>query len=100
MAYIQQRVEQETIISFDRAGKEANLYTTDPVWLRKMDKLAEEYPETFKVRRQEKYQEKVIATDYTFPHRLISIRSKVRTVNMTEEQKDAARQRLEAARSQ
>lgn len=100
MAYIQQRVEQETIISFDRAGKDANLYTADPVWLRKMDKLVEEHPETFKVRRQEKYQGKVIAADYTFPYRLISIRSKVRTVNMTEEQKDAARQRLEAARSQ
>lgn len=55
MIYHQSAAEQEVIINFDRTGDEANLYTADPAWIRKMDKLVTEYPDTFKVRRQETY---------------------------------------------
>lgn len=33
------RAEMETIISFTAADKEANIYSADPVWMRKIEKL-------------------------------------------------------------
>ncbi|MDY4692102.1 MAG: hypothetical protein SO401_00810 [Blautia sp.] len=99
MVYHQSATEQEIIINFDRAGDEANLYTADPVWIRKMDKLVAEYPDTFKVRRKETYKGEVIAKDYTFPKKLISIRKKLREYTMTEEQRQMAVKRLAAFRN-
>ena len=99
MIYHQTAAEQEVIINFDRVGDEANLYTADPAWIRKMDKLVTEYPDTFKVRRQETYKGEVIAKDYTFPKKLISIRKKFRECTLTEEQKKEAVERLAASRN-
>lgn len=73
MNYHQSAAEQEVIINFDRTGDEANLYTADPVWIKKLDKLVSEHPESFKVRRQETYQGEAIAKDYTFPKRFITL---------------------------
>ena len=45
MAFL--KVEQEVMISFNAAEDTAELYTADPVMIRKMDKLVEENPEQF-----------------------------------------------------
>lgn len=41
------KIEQETQISFNAAEDTAELYTADPVMIRKMNKLVEENPEQF-----------------------------------------------------
>ena len=40
--------EQETIINFNAKDKIATIYTRDPIFMKKMDILVREYPETFK----------------------------------------------------
>lgn len=42
------RNEQEVTISFHAAEGTAELYTADPVWMRKLDKLVGQNPEQFK----------------------------------------------------
>lgn len=99
MKYHQSAVEQEVIINFDRAGDEASLYTADPIWIRKMDKLVKDHPERFKVIRQETYKGEVIAKDYTFPKRFITIRTKEISKNLTAEQRQAQAERMRAISS-
>lgn len=83
--YHQSKYEQEVIIGFNAAEGTAEIYTADPVWIRKMDKLVQQNPEQFKPGRVETYQGDIVAKRYTFPKRLISIRSKER--RLTEEQR-------------
>lgn len=83
--YHQSKYEQEVTIGFNAADGTAEIYTTDPVWIRKMDKLVQQNPEQFKSGRAETYQGEIIAKRYTFPKRFISIRSKGRTI--TDEQR-------------
>ena len=40
------RYEQEVQINFNAESADAELYAASPVWIRKMDKLAQEHPET------------------------------------------------------
>lgn len=44
------KIEQETLISFNAAEDMAELYTADPVMIRRMDKIVEKNPEQFKCR--------------------------------------------------
>lgn len=99
MGYFQEASEREVIINFDDGSDMANLYTANKVWIRKMDKLVAEHPENFKFRRQETYKGEVIAKDYTFPKRFISIRSKDIERNMTDEQRKKASDRMKAMRT-
>lgn len=39
------RYEQEVIINFNAEDGEASLYTANPVWIRKMDKILQQNPE-------------------------------------------------------
>ena len=81
----QSKYEQEVVIGFNAAEDTAEIYTADPVWIRKMDKLVQQNPEQFKSGRVETYQGDIVAKRYTFPKRLISIRSKER--RLTDEQR-------------
>lgn len=88
------RTEQEVIIGFNAAEDTAELYTVDPVWMRKLDKLVEQNPEQFKEGGQKTYQGKVVAKRYMFPKRFITVRSKDKVMNLTEEQKADIGKRL------
>lgn len=46
--------EQETIINFNAKDKIATIYTRDPIFMKKMDILVREYPETFKCKSASK----------------------------------------------
>lgn len=83
--YHQSKYEQEVIIGFNAAEGTAEIYTADPVWIRKMDKLVQQNPEQFRPGRVETYQGEIVVKWYTFPKRLISIRSKER--RLTDEQR-------------
>lgn len=89
------RVEQETIISFNAAEDMAELYTADPAMIRKMNRLVEENPEQFRSKVHSRYQGNVYAMNYYFPKRFVTIRSKNKVSNMTEEQKEQARKRMQ-----
>ena len=42
------REEQETIINFNAKDKMATVYTRDPIFMKQMDRLVREYPDTFR----------------------------------------------------
>lgn len=90
------RAEQETIINFNAAENTAELYTSDPVWIRKMDKMVESNPEQFKVGKGETYQGDIVAKRYSFPKQLLTIRKKKR--ELTDEQRKEAAERLRNVR--
>lgn len=92
------RQEQETIISFNAAGDTTELYTADPVYIRKLDKMVEKNPEQFKPGRVETCQGEIVAKCYIFPKRFISIRSKDVKRELSEEQRKELAERLKAVR--
>lgn len=92
------RYEQETIINLNVAEDAAEIYTTDSVWIRKMDKLVEQNPEQFILGRSEQYEGKVTAKRYIFPKRFISIRSRVVKRELTDSQRAEIAERLNRRR--
>lgn len=92
MAFL--RIEQEVIISFNAAEDTAELYTADPVMIRKMDRIVEENPEQFSGKVHSTYQGKVYAKQYFFPKRFVSIRTKDIVRNVSEEQREKAREQM------
>ena len=98
MKYRQEAYERETIIHFTDADSDVNFYTANPRWIRKLDKLVEEHPENFREVKRETYQGEVIAKDYAFPSRFLSIRSKDIKRSLTDKQKQVIAERLKRAR--
>ena len=98
MAYSLTAVERESVITFNAAEENADIYASDPVWIRKFDKLVEQNPEQFKVIQEFKYEGKVVARRYTFPKSFLTVRSKKRENHLTDEQKEAAAKRLLSGR--
>lgn len=92
MAFL--KVEQEVMISFNAAEDTAEMYTADPVMIRKMDKLVEENPEQFRGEVHSRYQGEVYAMKYFFPKRFVVIRTKDITRNVSEEQREKAREQI------
>ncbi len=92
------RYEQEVVIGFNAEGDTAELYTADPVYLRKLDRLVEQNPGQFKLVRVETCQGEVVSKRYTFPKRFISIRSKDIKRELTDEQRAEIAERLGKAR--
>lgn len=92
MAFL--KIEQEVMISFNAAEDIAELYTADPVMIRKMDKLVEENPEQFSGEIHSTYHGEVYAKKYYFPKRFVSIRTKDIVRNVSEEQREKAREQM------
>lgn len=94
MSYSLSGVEREVVITFNAAEDIADIYTADPVYIRKMDKLVAQNPEQFKEIRQEKLGGKVVAKRYEFPKRFVTIRSKDTKRELTEEQRAEMSERM------
>lgn len=92
------RYEQEVQINFNAESADAELYAASPAWIRKMDKLAQEHPETFKVISQERSEGKTVSKTYLFPKGLISIRAQFRKRILTDEEKKQRAENLKRAR--
>lgn len=88
------KIEQEVMISFNAAEDTAELYTADPVMIRKMDRLVEENPEQFSGKVHSTYHGEVYAKKYFFPKKFVVIRTKDIKRNVSEEQKEKARERM------
>ena len=83
--------EQEVTIGFDKKDEFARLYSSDPSWIRKMDKLCIEQPENFEcVERGEDY------AKYKFPKKLASIRKGRITVELSAEEKQRRSEQIQA----
>lgn len=63
------KCEQEVIISFDADSDVATLYSAYPKWIRKMDKLVEQYPDIYKL-----VGETDVSKTYSMPKEYISCR--------------------------
>lgn len=94
-------IERETIITFNAAEDAAEVYTADPVYIRKLDKLCEQFPETYKFVSEQSYTilpaRYVEAKTYSMPKRLVKFRSPI-TREISREQREALAERLRKAR--
>lgn len=88
------RYEQEIIINFNAEDEETSLYTANPVWIRKMDKLLEQNPEQFRLGRVERVKGEIVSKEYFFPKRFVTIRSKDVKRNLSDEEKKELAERL------
>lgn len=83
--------EQETVISWDRADRTARIYTTDRRYIGKLDKMYE--------RKQiHRNADGITAIEYEVPEKLISFRSGVVKMNLTDEQRKKIGERLHGGR--
>ena len=82
------REEQETYIYLSPAEKEASIYSCDPVWIKKLEKLAAKRPEEFRL-----VKETEDSVEYVCPKKWIKI---TLPPNMSEEQRAAAAERIKA----
>ena len=80
--------EQETIINFNAKDKYASIYTRDPTFMKQMDKLVSEYPNTFRCKSVSE-----VDRVYEVPAASVTLRKPRR---MSEEQREAARERLKS----
>ncbi len=62
------RYEQEVVINLNADEDTATLYSANPSWIRKMDKLVQEFPEVFILKRQTE-----INKTYELPKKLVHI---------------------------
>lgn len=98
MKYFLTAVERESVITFNSAEENADIYASDPVWIRKFDKLVEQNPEQFKMIEEFKYEGDVIAKRYLFPKRFLTIRTKDIVSTMTDEQRAEQAERMRQIR--
>lgn len=62
------RYEQEVVINLNADEDTATLYSANPAWIRKMDKLMQEFPDVFILKRQTE-----ISKTYELPKKLVRI---------------------------
>ena len=77
------RYEQETIVSYNAGEQTATIYTRDKAVMRKLDTLVANFPDTYKLVKQDE-----VSKTYSFPKSFVSYR-KPRAVSM--EQREQAR---------
>lgn len=80
------RYEQETIVSYNAGEQTATIYTRDKAVMRKLDTLVADFPDTYKLVKQDE-----VSKTYSFPKSFVSYR-KPRAVSM--EQREQARKKI------
>lgn len=88
--------EQETSINFMRDSDICTVYTTDNTMITKLDKLAESNKAPYwRLKEEHRLQTgELIGKTYETHKRLISFRADITTRELTEEQKEAAADRM------
>ena len=62
------RYEQEVVINLNADEDEATVYTANPTWMRKMDKLCKEFPEVICLKSWTE-----VSKTYVLPKNLVKI---------------------------
>ena len=92
--------EQETTINFSRTDKEAEVYTSDNTVLTKIKNMFSSDDCEWKLKNVVKDRDgNVVGVFFIVPKKLISLRAKTVKSSLTDEQKQAAAERLKNARS-
>lgn len=86
------KAEQETIVNANAEDKLAEVYTADPVMIRKLDKKVKQYPDVYKVIKEDD-----VSKTYEFPKKLLRFGAPVTKV-YTEEEKQRLREQLDKVR--
>lgn len=87
------RMEQETHITHCATDDCADVYTSDPIMMRRMDKLVAKRPDIFSVIASDD-----ISRTYRCPKKCVRVNPPRAVREMTEEQRAAAAERLRRAR--
>ncbi|MDE7183818.1 MAG: hypothetical protein K2O40_04905 [Lachnospiraceae bacterium] len=66
---------QETVINLNADEDEASVYTANPAWIRKMDKLCKQFPEVIRIKSWTE-----VSKTYVLPKNLVRI-GKPRTLS-------------------
>ncbi|MGN0362150.1 MAG: hypothetical protein ACI4ET_04845 [Bilifractor sp.] len=92
--------EQETIITFSRDSDFAEIYTSDTTMRTKLHKLNSKNSKDWVLVKQDRdrVDHDIVSEIFRCPKRLISLRRVVATRAYTEEQRQAAAERLKKAR--
>ena len=90
--------EQETVVNFDRNTDKATVYTSDSTMLTKLHKLMEKNPKEWRLIDNGRINGEIVSETFECPKRLISFRTSTTSRAMTEEQREAAAERLKKAR--
>ena len=83
------REEQEVIITTSAADELAEVYTADPIYIRRFDRKVEQDPEHYKVKSRNAY-----SATYTMPKRLLQVRTPSAPRELTDEQRAELRERM------
>lgn len=83
------KLEMETIVNYNNGEKMAEVYSADPVVIRKLDDLCSRFPEDYECIKRDEW-----SATYRFSKKLVQFRT---PVHLTEEQKELARQNLAKA---
>lgn len=83
------REEQEVIITTSAADELAEVYTADPIYIRRFDRKVEQDPEHYKVKSRNAY-----SATYTMPKRLLQFRIPSAPRELTDEQRAELRERM------
>lgn len=62
------RYEQEAVVNLNASEENATLYSSNPIWIRKMDAFVKEFPDVFRLKRQTE-----ISRIYEFPKKYVRI---------------------------
>lgn len=87
--------EQETHISYMRDEQFATVYTSDTTQMTKFDKRCKDFPDMWTCVSNDGYSKSYICKDKS----MISARGKKSTRKMTDEQREAARERMSELRT-
>jgi len=86
------KYEQEVSLSFNMEDELATLYTSSTTWIKRMDKLVEQFPDEYKVTETSTFEGDVVAKSYQFPIKYFRL-GKPRA-ELSEERKEELRSRL------
>jgi len=86
------KYEQEVHLNFNMEDDLATLYTSSTSWIKKMDKLVNDYPDAYKVTDVSKVCGQIVGKTYEFPIEFFRL-GKPRK-ELSEERKEELRNRL------
>lgn len=91
------KCEMETYISFMADSREAVIFSSDPVWIRKLKKMSYDHPENYRIKEIGTFgDEEISITVLCSDKGLVSLKGKRQT--LSDEQKAIRGERLRALR--
>ena len=68
-------IEQETVITFGRLDKDAEIYTSDRMMMTKLDKKVANHPDVWKIKEVNTVSGEIVSKTYICPKKMVSLRN-------------------------